>query len=237
MSEKLKRISLCDQVIEQINQDLVKGVYKPGDRLPVENELARNFGVSRNTIREAFKKLSMMGIVDIRQGEGTYIREIVPESFMKPLFPMLLLGKKNLYSILEARILIESKTLELAIDNITEAELQVLDTMLSGMENLIKNGQLDKYGDEDLLFHLQLSKYSQNGVLSAIHQILQDYIRFEIRVGLLEYEAIEKSLIDHKLIVQKIKEKDKKEAVEVLVDHIYRATKLIEIYKIEENHT
>ena len=77
---KLARVRLADQVANKILEMIANGIYKPGDKLPVENEIAESFSVSRVTIREAFVKLSMMGIIDIRQGDGTFVKKVSPDS-------------------------------------------------------------------------------------------------------------------------------------------------------------
>lgn len=103
---KLAKVRLVDQVVAKIQEMISQKIYRPSEKLPVENELAEMFSVSRVTIREAFVKLSMIDIVDIRQGDGTFVKSVSPESFMKPLLTMLILDKKNLTDIYVTRIAI-----------------------------------------------------------------------------------------------------------------------------------
>src|SRR5438552_13454686 len=78
------------QVADQIQRLILKGVLKPGDRLPPERELAQKFGVARSSVRDAIRTLEMMGIVEPRQGLGTVVREIDADALVIPLASMLM---------------------------------------------------------------------------------------------------------------------------------------------------
>ena len=67
---RLRRVSACESVVEHIKEQIINGKLKPGDRLPSEQRLSELLGVSRGTLREAIKKLQLMGVVAVRQGEG-----------------------------------------------------------------------------------------------------------------------------------------------------------------------
>ena len=74
----INRVRLSDQIAEQLRSRIAAKQYLPGEKLPVEAELASQFGVSRITIREAVRKLDIMGIVEVRQGAGTFVKTITP---------------------------------------------------------------------------------------------------------------------------------------------------------------
>ena len=81
-----KPVSKCDYVVEHLKDKIISGTYRDGDQLPTEPQLCEQYGVSRITIREALKKLNMMGLVDIRQGKGTFVKTVDLSVFMLPLF-------------------------------------------------------------------------------------------------------------------------------------------------------
>lgn len=217
---KLSRVRLADQVVDKIQEMIAQGVYKTGDKLPVENELANMFSVSRITIREAFVKLSMMGIVDIRQGEGTFVKELSPESFMKPLLPMLILDEKNLKDIYETRLVIESKTAELAALHINDEESRELLLLHKTMENNFATEDFHQYRSNDYLLHLSIAKYGKNLILHKIVEIIYDLLKYSIDVGTNKEPFIEKSIRYHKQIVEAIINKDSVKAKEYMYEHI-----------------
>lgn len=149
----IAKTRLSDQVAQELQNMIADETYKVGQKLPVENELAQMFSVSRVTVREAVRKLSVMGILDVRQGGGTFVKCLTPESFMTPVLPMLALDKKNLNDIFEVRILIECKSAELAAQNITDAQLEKLKRLLDKMDACALQEDLDTYNQYDTKFH------------------------------------------------------------------------------------
>jgi len=81
----VKRLSLIDTIVEEIKGRVITGEYKSGNLLGSQDELARTFGVSRASLREALKRLELMGLVESRQGLGTFLKKIEPCDFMNPL--------------------------------------------------------------------------------------------------------------------------------------------------------
>ena len=102
--KKYKYDIVADQILEEIR----KGRWKVGDRLPPEAELALEFCVSRVCLREGLKKLNVLGIVKIMQGDGTYVNEVNPSEFMKPLFNLLTVTENDIDEIYNARLFVES---------------------------------------------------------------------------------------------------------------------------------
>ena len=83
----IRRIKLSDGIVEHIRSLILAGRFKPGDRLPSKREFAAALGVSRTAFREAVRSLSLMGLLDVRQGEVTFVSVLPASSFMKPLSP------------------------------------------------------------------------------------------------------------------------------------------------------
>lgn len=217
---KLAKVRLADQVVAKIQEMIAQGIYKPSEKLPVENELAEMFSVSRVTIREAFVKLSMMDIVDIRQGDGTFVKSVSPESFMKPLLPMLVFDKKNLTDIYVTRIAIEGKTAELAAQNASAENIDELRRLLNSMDYSYEQSNFEQYHESDYSFHLLVAKSGKNTVLYKILEILQDVLKYSITAASNEPALIEKSIKYHKLVVAAIAERNVEEAVDHMLTHI-----------------
>ena len=86
---KKNQMTKCDYVVEQLKESIISGEFKSGDQLPPEGALCEKFGVSRITVREALKKLNMMGLVEIKQGKGTFVKTVDLGLFMKQLFQLI----------------------------------------------------------------------------------------------------------------------------------------------------
>ena len=106
-SFKLERKRLADQIIDKLASMIATGELKPGDKLPSEPELMKNFGVGRSSIREAVGALSLIGLVTVRPGHGTHVAVPSEESQSKPIGLMLTVGRDKIRELVEARLIIE----------------------------------------------------------------------------------------------------------------------------------
>jgi GntR family transcriptional repressor for pyruvate dehydrogenase complex len=217
---KVTRVRLSDQVANEIKNMILNNDFKAGDKLPVENELAKMFSVSRVTVREAISKLSLTGIIDVRQGEGTFVKKLGPDSFMKPLLPMLMMEKKDVQDVFEVRLLIECKNAELAAKNATPAELAKIKVCLDKMEKCAMEGDLEQYNRQDTRFHYLIAKCSHNQVLVTIQELLTDMINSSIKVTLQPPNALATSVLLHRKIYEALRNQDQKAAFEAMHQHI-----------------
>ena len=211
---------LSDQVARELQSMICNHLYQIGDKLPVENDLAQMFNVSRITIREAVRMLSIMGILDVRQGDGTFVKSLSPESFMKPLLPMLSLNKKNLEDIFEVRMLIECKSAELAAENASEEQTQALHDLLDSMEACALSGDLETYNEYDARFHYEIARFSSNEVLKTILGLLGDMLKDAIKASISPPNALTTSLIYHKKIYESILRHDSRSASDYMQAHL-----------------
>ena len=141
---KKNQMTKCDYVVEQLKERIVSGEYKSGDQLPPEGALCELFGVSRITVREALKKLNMMGLVEIKQGKGTFVKTVDLGMFMKPLFQLIDFEEINVETIYTAREYIEGGTAYLAATHRTEFELAVLRNILQSIRQCIAEQDIVK---------------------------------------------------------------------------------------------
>ena len=129
MGEKfapVKKENVVDQIINAITDSIVAGKYKAGMKLPNEYELIQEFHVSRNSLREAMKILSAMGIVEIRRGDGTYVcSEVKPSLFDNAVFGIVY-GMSTDAELLELRQIIDEEIVRLAMEKITPQEIRAL---------------------------------------------------------------------------------------------------------------
>jgi len=221
----LKRLTLIDNIVEEIRGKLITGEYKCGDMLGSQDELARKMGVSRASLREALKRLELMGLVESRQGFGTYIKKIKPSDFMNPLSSFIVIDKQSALELLEARLHIEGSLAALAASHATRADLQILEDILTSMRNLSAAQEIEKFVQQDVQFHYAIAKASNNSILIKIVEILRDLLRQLISKVFQNYpenllETIDQTNEFHQNIYESIKRRNPVAARRHMENHI-----------------
>ena len=128
MLKPLKKTRLYEEIIKQLTDLINNGSLKPGDKLPTERDLAVQLNVSRTAIREALRSLEMMGFIESKVGEGTFVKEITLNNVIDPFSSILSKDKKLVAELIEVRILLESEIARLAAARINDdkaAEIEV----------------------------------------------------------------------------------------------------------------
>ena len=113
--QSIKRTSAAEEAFKILHEWIISGKSKPGDKLPSQDKLAEQFNVSRNTIREAIYKLTVMGLLTTKQGFGTIVNICSPASYMASLSDHLLLHPTTVQKFIEARVIVEQATVRLAV--------------------------------------------------------------------------------------------------------------------------
>jgi len=157
---------------------LLAGHVQPGGRLPSERSLAESLGVGRSVVREALKSLTLLGLIDVRQGDGTYLRSV--ESFLLPqvIDWGLLLGTRKTHDLVETRRIVEIAVTGLAAERRTEGDLADLHRLIGDMHDAGQD--VDQFAAADVAFHLRLAEASGNETLyrlmTSIRSLLQSWI-------------------------------------------------------------
>lgn len=126
----IRKVNVGEMVFNQLQDLLIRGEWKPGDRLPSENELAELFHVSRITVRQALQKLSAMGLIETRLGEGSFVRKVDASESMNALVSTLYLDNASSLQVFEFREILDTEAAGLAVERGTEAEIQELEIIL-----------------------------------------------------------------------------------------------------------
>ncbi|SEM01631.1 transcriptional regulator, GntR family [Pseudomonas sp. NFIX51] len=173
-SPLIKR-SLVDQALEQLRQRINDGVWSIGQRLPTEPELAAELGISRNTVREAMRVLAFSGLVEIRQGDGSYLRAVVD-----PLDTLKALSQCSLEQARETRQIIETEAIGLAALRRTDQDLLALREALA-LSGDHYHGDLESYIACDLVFHGRLVDAAHNPTLSELYRYFSSVVGAQLR--------------------------------------------------------
>lgn len=222
---RIRRVNLSDSVVEHIKSLVQSGRLKPGDKLPPEREFARQLGVSRTALREAFKSLGLMGILEVRQGEGTFVSRIAPPSYMRAIGPMLLLGQTDILELVEARKIIETRSAALCALRASEEELAGIEELVHLMRT--KLGEVEPFNQLDLDFHLRIAQGAHNSVLTTILGTVRDLLMEQVRSVQRLPGAITRAFRFHQELAQALRARNSERAERVMAEHLDDVEKAI----------
>lgn len=168
-----------EEVAEQIREQLTNGLLKPGDRLPPERELAEQFNLSRNTVREALRALEMSGLLEFRKGAtgGAFVREGQSDAVASGFSDLFRLGVIRPADLIEARMIVGVELTRLACSRATEADFAELEANLDASEAAEKAGNAEQRLKINLNFHVILARSANNPVLLILTDALMDIHR------------------------------------------------------------
>lgn len=156
---------LADEVAEAIQSKIASGEYAIGEKLPIESELMKLFGVGRSSIREAIKILSIQGLLDVQQGVGTFVAtNQVHESLHKQM------SKAEMADIIEVRSLLEVKIAEKAAISRTTKQLTVIQKFLNERKKCADKGDIEQCINADINFHTAIAEACGNQLLMEIYK-------------------------------------------------------------------
>jgi DNA-binding FadR family transcriptional regulator len=196
-------MALTDEAIDKIKGMITSGELGPGDRLPKEADLAERLGLSRNSLREAVKALSMIRVLDVRQGDGTYVTSLAPDLLLDALsFVVDFHRDDTVLQFLEVRRILEPAATALATERMGPADVARLQAVL---DQLGTTPTIEALVANDLEFHRQIAAGSGNAVLcSLIDGLSGPTTRARIWRGLTQEGAAERTREQHQAIVDAI---------------------------------
>lgn len=217
----VKKVSIVDSVAEQLMEAIRLKQFAPGEKIPPERELTVILGVSRTALREAVKRLESIGLLSVRQGDGTYVnssakqREQVFRHEMKALFSI---GDIHLKDFVEARILLESKAVALAAERRTDEDLENLDKIQMLMKKNLKNRE--DFLRYDMEFHKHLIAMSKNPVLLRFFLSIKDLFIEQTLRSVMTHENLKVIFEAHMEIIKEIRTGNPQEAKQALIHHL-----------------
>lgn len=219
LGRRIARASTTTAIAHELLHYLRSGTFSPGERLPPENQLARDLGVSRSAVREALAALDMLGIIVTRQGSGSYFNSSTSELLPQAIEWGMLLGDRQLADLLEARAKIEVALAELAAAKRTDEEALTLEAIVLEMERA--ESDLSSPSERDLSFHAALSRMARNRVLADTLTSIQSLMRVQIWQRLHRTpEQAERSMREHRAIFEAVRNGDVPAAANAMATHM-----------------
>jgi GntR family transcriptional repressor for pyruvate dehydrogenase complex len=177
MIAPLKRRDLTTQVIDSLRTLLERGVLQPGSKLPTEMKMTRLLGISRPSLRQAYKVLTVLGIIRSVPGDGTYINESVPGTLAIPFTFLMLVKKTTLSEVLELRVMLECEVASLAAIRARDNEIRAMNAQLEIMLSSLGGNQIEQYLEADSEFHNCIARAAHNDLLLEIMVIVGGLLR------------------------------------------------------------
>lgn len=221
-----KQTKLITKIVEEIKSQIIRGELKAGEKLPPQDKWAKAMGVSRGTLREALNQLVLMGVIEMKQGNGTYIKSITPASFMESLSLALFMDKSSVLELLDARLCIEGAVAFWAAEKATEKDLQELKRTLDQMREALQENNTEEFIKKDLEFHILIAKSSKNRVLMRVVQTIREVLyQFIADYFSLMPETMKNAINYHTRILRAVENHDPEGAKKEMEAHIISLTR------------
>jgi GntR family transcriptional repressor for pyruvate dehydrogenase complex len=214
------REDLTAKLLTRFKELLQNGSLAPGTKLPSERDLARRFNVSRSSLRQAFKMLDMMGVLNQRVGDGTYLNLNASSILAEPMEFLLLLDGISFHELYEARLVVEPEIASRAAERATAADVEVLRAALNGMESSLSD--MHRFIELDVGFHEAIFRASGNRVFVLMFSGIQRFLLTGIArtSPLVDFSH---TLRFHRRIFSAINKRQPEEARRAMADHLVDA--------------
>lgn len=210
----ITRESVSSSIFKMIIDSILDGHLRPGDKLPTENEFVEKLGVGRNSVREALKVLSFLGIVIIKRGTGTYVSTAMSSSVLEPLILSLALDQQSPHDLIELRLLIEMGVAELVIDKASDEDIAKIEEAnhklrRAAEENIHEHNVLR---DIDLNIHFTMFQITNNPFIEKMARAIYKMFAASIEKTV-EFDPFQ-AYKNHKLYIDAIKDRNKEKTRE-----------------------
>jgi GntR family transcriptional regulator, transcriptional repressor for pyruvate dehydrogenase complex len=212
-------VTVTSVAIEKIKEMILSGAVQPGERLPKEDELAARLGLSRSSLREAVRALALVRILDVRQGDGTYVTSLDPELLLDAVsFVVDFHRDDSVFHFLGVRRILEPAATAMAAQRATPEQVARLRDIVAGLD---PSATVEQLVATDLVFHREIASCCENPVLaSLLDSISAPLQRARIWRGRADELALEQTMSEHVAIVDAIERQEPDVAAARAVAHI-----------------
>jgi GntR family transcriptional repressor for pyruvate dehydrogenase complex len=223
--EPIKSIRIYEEIVRQIKAMIAEGRLKSGDQLPPERDLAEKFVVSRTSVREALRALESLGLVEVRPGEGTFVKKISVEALIAPLALVILSQREAIGELFEARRLLEPSIAALAARRATPDELQEMARILAEQAKEVAAGRTGL--TQDGQFHAAIASAARNQAITRIVHAIMDLLAQIREESLNTPGRPTRSHQDHRRVLEAISRRDDAAAAQAMRDHLVAVEALV----------
>jgi GntR family transcriptional regulator, transcriptional repressor for pyruvate dehydrogenase complex len=223
--EPIKSTRIYEEIVRQIKAMIAEGRLKSGDQLPPERDLAGKFVVSRTSVREALRALESLGFVEIRPGEGTFVRQVSVEALIEPLALVLASQREAIGDLFEARRLIEPAIAGLAARRATPDEIHDMERILDAQAKELDGGGTGLAQDGQ--FHAAIAAAAHNHAITRIVHAIMDLLTQSREESLSAPGRPQRSHQDHQRVLDAIRRRADEEAEQAMREHVIAVERLV----------
>jgi len=217
MFKSVKHVRVSDEIVNQVKALISEGRLKPGDRLPPERDLVKEFSVSRPSLREALNTLVAMGFLEIK-GKRTFIKSVASESMQNPLSLIIKADTQKIFDLIEVRKAIETWGAFHAAQRATEEDIKHLENITDEMRKAFEEGRSWEKQDAD--FHLGIAQATHNTIQTHVMSTIYDLLRESVAKVFKDRSKVKKLLDHHYRIFNAIKSHSPDKAREKTLEHL-----------------
>ena len=218
---------LSDKAVGQIKALIEDGRLKPGDKLPAERELMKLLSVSRASLREAFRVLEALGLIDVRTGIGAFVSQTYAGALPAEWMTLLSNTQQEMIDLLEVREALEAKAVALAAQKASAEELQRCSLTLAKMKQSANTNDVDGAIQSDIEFHQLISEMSQNNFLIELSDSIS-HVLLEARYAFFQQpHRIYASWQQHCRVVAALEKRDSQAAAEAMLQHLQDSKEVV----------
>ncbi len=212
-------MAVTDEAILKIKEMILSGEIGPGDRLPPEKELSEKLGLSRSSMREAVKALEVIRVLDVRRGDGTYVTSLEPQLLLEVMsFVVDLHDDSSILEVFAVRRILEPAAAGLAATRMTPS---VLADLRATIDRVDTSTSVVGLVEHDLRFHEAIAAAAGNAYLASLISSLSSHtVRARVWRGLTQEKSVERTLAEHRAILDALARGDAELAQALTVAHI-----------------
>ena len=214
---------LLNRLTMYFAERLLDKSLKKGDKVESERVLAEKLGVGRSAVREALKVLDILGMIDIRPGQGTFISNDEADFFIIPLSWSLFLNGNQVESILEVRNILEKKAAELTAGLITEEQTERLQKVYRKLHWAYTSKNYKDFLEADIQFHICLAEYSGNQAIYSMIRVISNLMKHVSGTGMADEVQLKVIYEEHQLIYDAVLAHDTVAAGKYMEEHLERS--------------
>lgn len=230
---EVTRTNLYEQIADRLKEIIITEHIKENEKLPSEQTLAEQFGVSRNVIREALKVLKERGLVELRNGMGCYVKKPEASNLSNIISCMVAMENIDFKDIYDIRIILEIASAEIAATKVTKAQLKYMKQLLDRLND--RSITIKERRECDLNFHIAIAEATGNALLVIFIQTMKNLFIDMIEKGIFIEGGIADASLRHQRILDALQQKDPRLAKNMMYEHLAASRDNVEnFYKDNE---
>lgn len=227
------RANASDVVFNMIRKKLLSGEWSKGSKISTEMQLAKEAGVSRTSVREAIERLTTVGVLVRRQGDGTYVNDMTPKVLINEMMPQFIMDMYDVIDVLDFREMMEPVAIKRLIENYDEKKIETMVECVEKMSRYSDLRESDEFAQADMQFHLAILRGSHNAIVDRIVDLIEDTLicyQFDANRTIGPKSGVQ----EHTAIIDAIFKRDSELASLLVKRHIQRSKRDISKQLMQE---